>query len=132
MYIFSLFKELVMCIRERLIEGTIDELKRAHLFLGRKKLYCHITLTDTKHATCGLFVVLFKKVSEGRVYRLMDWQIPSTPEGVDYVSIGHYLEMGILKNIVLMKKAIGLIKEGIVLEELEYLKALGLNIHTPH
>ena len=132
MYIFSVFKAFIKCIRARLSEGKLDELNRAHLFLWRKKLYCHITLTDTKHATCGLFVVLFKKVSEGRIYRLMYWQIPSIPEGVNPVSIGHYLERGILRNIVLIKKALGVIKEGSVLEELEYLKALGLSIHTPY
>lgn len=132
MYIFSRFIALIECIRKRLSESKLDELNRAHLFLWQKKLYCHITLTDTKQATCGLFVVLFKKVSEGRVYRLMDWQIPSAPEGVDRISIGHYLERGILRNIVLIEKALGVIANGIVLEELEYLKGLGLSIHTPH
>jgi len=131
MCIFSLFKEFITCIRERLIEGTLDELNRAHLFLWRKKLYCHITLTDSEHATCGLFIVLFKKASEGQVYCLMNWQIPCTPEGVDRNSIAHYLGKR-LRNIVLIKKAISVIKEGIVLEELEYLKALALSIHTPH
>lgn len=132
MCIFSLFKELITCIRERLIEGTLDELNRTHLFLWRKKLYCHITLTNTKHATCGLFIVLFKKASEGQIYRLMNWQIPCTPQGVNNVSVGCYLKKRILRNIVLIKKAISVVKEGIVLEELEYLKALALSIHTPH